>query len=68
LLEGRGYTAPEYVIHGLLREKYDVYSYVIVVLEIMSGRKCVDERLPALCNFFCNWFVSVLRIGLLYKP
>ncbi|XP_054794511.1 cysteine-rich receptor-like protein kinase 42 [Prosopis cineraria] len=34
-----GYTAPEYIIHGQLSEKADVYSYGIVVLEIISGQK-----------------------------
>jgi len=35
----KGYIVPEYVVHGKLREKVDVYSYEIFVLDIMSGRK-----------------------------
>lgn len=35
----RGYTAPEYALHGHLSEKVDTYSFGIVVLEIVSGRK-----------------------------
>ncbi|XP_011024962.1 PREDICTED: cysteine-rich receptor-like protein kinase 2 isoform X3 [Populus euphratica] len=35
-----GYTAPEYAIYGQLSEKVDIYSYGVVVLEIMSGQKC----------------------------
>ncbi|KAK1401907.1 Cysteine-rich RLK (RECEPTOR-like protein kinase) 42 [Heracleum sosnowskyi] len=35
-----GYTAPEYAIHGHLSEKVDTYSFGIVVLEIVSGRRC----------------------------
>eukprot|EP00253_Pinus_taeda_P001528 PITA_01528 len=42
-----GYIAPEYAVHGQLSEKADVYSYGIVVLEIVSGRKCLDARLEA---------------------
>ncbi|XP_037493970.1 cysteine-rich receptor-like protein kinase 3 [Jatropha curcas] len=34
-----GYTAPEYAIHGQLSEKVDTYSYGVVVLEIISGKK-----------------------------
>ncbi|EEF36201.1 serine-threonine protein kinase, plant-type, putative [Ricinus communis] len=34
-----GYTAPEYAIHGQLSEKVDTYSYGIVVLETISGKK-----------------------------
>ncbi|KAH1082891.1 hypothetical protein J1N35_022652 [Gossypium stocksii] len=37
-----GYTSPEYAIHGQLSEKTDVYSYGIVVLEIVSGQKSHD--------------------------
>ncbi|XP_028800648.1 cysteine-rich receptor-like protein kinase 3 isoform X4 [Neltuma alba] len=34
-----GYTAPEYAIHGQLSEKADIYSYGIVILEIISGQR-----------------------------
>eukprot|EP00268_Persea_americana_P007007 TRINITY_DN1255_c1_g1_i1.p1 TRINITY_DN1255_c1_g1~~TRINITY_DN1255_c1_g1_i1.p1 ORF type:complete len:647 (-),score=115.30 TRINITY_DN1255_c1_g1_i1:5-1945(-) len=34
-----GYMAPEYVVHGQLTEKADIYSYGIVVLELITGRK-----------------------------
>nr|XP_043632199.1 putative receptor-like protein kinase At4g00960 [Erigeron canadensis] len=37
-----GYTAPEYAIHGQLSEKVDTYSFGVVVLEIVSGKKCTD--------------------------
>jgi len=40
----RGYTAPEYAIHGQLSEKADTYSYGIVVLEIISGQKSTDVK------------------------
>ncbi|XP_028799162.1 cold-responsive protein kinase 1-like isoform X2 [Neltuma alba] len=40
-----GYTAPEYAIHGQLSEKADIYSYGVVVLEIISGQKCKELRL-----------------------
>ncbi|KAI3704420.1 hypothetical protein L1987_74640 [Smallanthus sonchifolius] len=35
-----GYVAPEYAIHGQLSEKVDTYSFGIVVLEIISGKRC----------------------------
>ncbi|KAI9100226.1 hypothetical protein K1719_024444 [Acacia pycnantha] len=34
-----GYAAPEYAINGQLSEKVDIYSYGVVVLEIISGKK-----------------------------
>ncbi|PKU67500.1 cysteine-rich receptor-like protein kinase 2 [Dendrobium catenatum] len=35
-----GYLAPEYIVHGLLTEKVDVYSFGILVLEITTGKRC----------------------------
>ncbi|KQJ97162.1 cysteine-rich receptor-like protein kinase 2 [Brachypodium distachyon] len=40
-----GYTAPEYAIHGQLSEKVDTYSFGVVILEIISGRKSNDTKL-----------------------
>eukprot|EP01018_Ginkgo_biloba_P018006 Gb_37560 [translate_table: standard] len=34
-----GYMAPEYALHGQLTEKADVFSFGVLVLEIVSGRK-----------------------------
>ncbi|XAR73581.1 Non-specific serine/threonine protein kinase [Bertholletia excelsa] len=39
-----GYTAPEYALHGQLSEKVDTYSFGVVVLEIVSGRRCNDVK------------------------
>lgn len=37
--------APEYPLGGHLSEKVDVYSFGMVVLEIISGRRCTDMTL-----------------------
>ncbi|CAN1311607.1 Cysteine-rich receptor-like protein kinase 43 [Linum perenne] len=34
-----GYMAPEYVMHGRLSVKADVYSFGVLVLELISGQK-----------------------------
>ncbi|KAI3796133.1 hypothetical protein L1987_38797 [Smallanthus sonchifolius] len=34
-----GYMAPEYVMHGTLSEKADVYSFGVLILELISGQK-----------------------------
>ncbi|KAJ0979922.1 hypothetical protein J5N97_015396 [Dioscorea zingiberensis] len=34
-----GYMAPEYIVHGQLTEKADTYSYGVLVLEIITGKK-----------------------------
>ncbi|KAL6563142.1 hypothetical protein OROHE_005729 [Orobanche hederae] len=37
-----GYTAPEYAINGHLSEKVDTYSFGVVILEIIRGRRCSE--------------------------
>ncbi|EHA8587991.1 putative Cysteine-rich receptor-like protein kinase 10 [Cocos nucifera] len=34
-----GYVAPEYVMHGTLSTKSDVFNFGVLVLELISGRK-----------------------------
>ncbi|KAK9104412.1 hypothetical protein Scep_021256 [Stephania cephalantha] len=35
-----GYMAPEYIVHGHLTEKADVYSFGMLSLEIVTGQRC----------------------------
>ncbi|XP_017701405.2 receptor-like serine/threonine-protein kinase ALE2 [Phoenix dactylifera] len=41
-----GYVAPEYAMTGHLLVKSDVYSYGVVLLELLMGRKPVDMLRP----------------------
>ncbi|KAL6010758.1 hypothetical protein ACLOJK_001200 [Asimina triloba] len=41
-----GYVAPEYASTGMLNERSDVYSFGILILEIISGRNPVDYSRP----------------------
>lgn len=34
-----GYMAPEYVMHGVLSVKADVFSFGVLALELVSGQK-----------------------------
>lgn len=42
----RGYLAPEYAIRGQLTRKADIYSFGILLLEIVTGRPNQNRRLP----------------------
>ncbi|XP_042377153.1 G-type lectin S-receptor-like serine/threonine-protein kinase RKS1 isoform X2 [Zingiber officinale] len=39
-----GYMAPEYALHGLFSVKSDVYSYGVLVLEILTSQKNICHR------------------------
>lgn len=40
-----GYMAPEYAMNGYLSVKSDVFSFGVLMMEIVSGRKNLDDRL-----------------------
>ncbi|CAJ1975817.1 unnamed protein product [Sphenostylis stenocarpa] len=42
-----GYTAPEYAIRGELSEKADIYSFGVLLLEIICCRKNTEHTLPS---------------------
>ncbi|KAL3690105.1 hypothetical protein R1sor_016414 [Riccia sorocarpa] len=62
-----GYVSPEYITQGLITEKLDVYSYGIVLLEIISGRKCVDPLAPAEEFYLQQWAFNLYKAGCLWK-
>ncbi|CBI38464.3 unnamed protein product, partial [Vitis vinifera] len=37
--ETYGYMAPEYAMHGNFSVKSDIYSFGVLILEIMSGQR-----------------------------
>ncbi|KAE9458432.1 hypothetical protein C3L33_09690, partial [Rhododendron williamsianum] len=41
-----GYLAPEYAIRGQLTRKADVYSFGVLLVEIVTGRCNTNNRLP----------------------
>ncbi|KAL2349010.1 hypothetical protein Fmac_003010 [Flemingia macrophylla] len=38
-----GYLAPEYFMHGVVDEKTDVFAYGVLLLELITGRRAVDD-------------------------
>ncbi len=51
----RGYLSPEYATCGHLTQKLDVYSFGVLLLEIVSGRKVMDYNRPPEEINLCNW-------------
>lgn len=42
-----GYCAPEYALTGRLTRKSDVYSFGVVFLEMITGRRVIDDSRPS---------------------
>lgn len=53
------YVAPEYAMTGHLLVKSDVYSYGVVLLELLTGRKPVDMSQPSGQENLVTWVSSV---------
>jgi len=47
--------APEYAMQGQLSVKVDVYSFGVLVLEIVSGRKTSDTSFPHKTLSLLEW-------------
>lgn len=57
----RGYLAPEWISGRVVTVKVDVYSFGIVLLEIITGSRCGDKtRTDA---DFLMWVYSEVRVG-----
>ncbi|CAN1176371.1 Receptor-like cytosolic serine/threonine-protein kinase RBK2 [Linum perenne] len=39
-----GYLAPEFLMHGIVDEKTDVFAYGVLLLELVTGRRALDYK------------------------
>lgn len=60
-----GYVAPEYAMTCRVSEKADVYSYGVVLLELISDKKALDPSFSSHGNGFniVSWAWMLLRLG-----
>ncbi|CAK9149300.1 unnamed protein product [Ilex paraguariensis] len=59
-----GYMAPEYASSGKLTEKSDVFSFGVVLLELITGRKPVDVSQPLGEESLVEWARPLLNQAL----
>ncbi|KAG0478956.1 hypothetical protein HPP92_013675 [Vanilla planifolia] len=56
-----GYCAPEYALGGQLSKSSDVYSYGVLLLELITGRKAIDYTRPKGEQLLAQWAAPLLR-------
>ncbi|CAA0832073.1 Protein kinase family protein [Striga hermonthica] len=39
-----GYLAPEFLMHGIVDEKTDVFAFGVLLLELITGRRALDQQ------------------------
>jgi hypothetical protein len=55
-------VAPEYASRGQLSEKVDVFSFGVLLLEIVSGRKNIELNLNAEQAYLLEWVSNFITL------
>jgi hypothetical protein len=55
-------VAPEYASRGQLSEKVDVFSFGVLVLEIVSGRKNIEPNLNEDQAYLLEWVSNFITL------
>jgi len=57
-----GYLAPEYAVTGKITTKADVFSFGVVLMELITGMTAIDERrLDEETRYLATWFCQIRK-------
>lgn len=60
IITNYSYLAPEFLMHGIVDEKTDVFALGVLLLELVTGRRALDYSQQSLVLWVCSFLFHVM--------